>query len=317
MDHVPTVSIVLSVYNAEQYLAAAIDSLLNQTFGDFELLIGDDGSRDRSLAIIHTYAAQDCRIQVSQNPENWGGSKTRNRLLNQAKGQYIAVMDADDIALPNRLALQVNFLDHHPEVVCLGGAHDLIDEAGRRLTRLHLPEQDAEIQALALAGHGSICHPCAMVRRSVFQAVGGYDETMLSAYDLDLWLRLGEQGQLANLPQTVLQYRLHGNSISQRRSVEQRQNARLACERAWQRRGMEGTFEAAYPWRPTNDAASQHHFRLKYGWWAFNSGERATAMLYGWRAIRAHPLAWAGWKLLGCAIAKPLPCPQPTLSSSR
>lgn len=317
MNRMPTVSVIMTVYNAEKYLAAAIDSILNQTFREFELLIGDDSSTDRSLAIMQTYAARDCRIQVSQNPENCGASKTRNRLLDQAKGQYIAVMDADDIALPNRLALQVNFLEQHLQVVCVGGAHDLIDEAGRLLTRLHLPESDDEIQALALAGHGSICHPCATVRRSIFQSVGGYDDTMITAHDLDLWLRLGEQGQLANLPQAVLQYRLHSNSMSQRRGVEQRRQARLACERAWQRRGVEGNFEADSLWRPTNDPASQHHFMLKYGWWAFNSGERATAMLYGWRAIRVCPWALAGWKLLACAIVKPAPPRQPTLSSSR
>ncbi|TVQ19765.1 MAG: glycosyltransferase family 2 protein [Leptolyngbya sp. DLM2.Bin15] len=307
MSPSPTVSVVLPVYNAERYVAQSIESVLSQTFTDFELLIGDDCSSDRSLDIINHYAAQDARIQVIQNPENYGGGKTRNCLIAQAKGTYVAAMDADDISLPDRLALQVQFLEDHPEVVCLGGAHDLIDGDGRLLTRLHLPEQDEEIQSLALAGHGSICHPCAMIRRSVLKDLGGYDEAMISAQDLDLWLRLGERGQLANLPDAILKYRLHANSVSQNRSLEQRQNARIACERAWQRRGIEGRFEAGYAWRPTTDPESQHHFMLKYGWWAFNSRQRQTALVYGWRAIKLRPFQTDSWMLLGCAIAKPMP----------
>lgn len=307
MSHSPAVSVVLPVYNAERYVAQSIESVLSQTFTDFELLIGDDCSSDRSLDIINHYAAQDARIRVIQNPENYGGGKTRNRLIAEAQGTYVAAMDADDISLPDRLALQVQFLNDHPEVVCLGGAHDLIDGDGRLLTRLHLPEQNEEIQSLALAGHGSICHPCAMIRRTVLQELGGYDEAMISAQDLDLWLRLGERGQLANLPDAILKYRLHSNSVSHNRSIEQRQNARIACERAWQRRGIEGSFEAGYAWRPTDAPESQHHFMLKYGWWAFNSRQRQTALVYGWRAVKLLPFQADGWMLLGCAIAKPMP----------
>jgi glycosyltransferase involved in cell wall biosynthesis len=297
----------MPVYNAEKYLSEAIASILNQTFTNFEFLIGDDGSSDRSFEIINEFAVQDSRIHVFQNPENYGGGKTRNLLSQAAIGTYIAAMDADDIALPDRLDTQLQFMETHPDVVCLGGAHYLIDEDGRLLTLLSLPEDDVEIQRLALAGHGSICHPCAFMRRSVFQNLGGYDEAMISAQDLDLWLRLGEQGSLANLAQPILKYRLQANSVSQKRGTEQRQNARIACERAWERRGIEGHFEADYAWRPTADPDSRLKFMLQYGWWAFNSRQRWTAALYGWRSLKVAPFRKEGWQLLLSAMLKSMP----------
>ncbi|QZZ18813.1 glycosyltransferase family 2 protein [Leptothermofonsia sichuanensis E412] len=306
MSQIPLISVIMPVYNAERYVGQAIDSILAQTLDDFEFLIADDGSTDHSLSVLQTYAERDQRIRLSCH-SNQGVSRTRNQMLQQARGEFIAVMDADDIALPDRFALQVDFLRQHPAVVCVGGSHHLIDEAGRLLTFLDLPQTDEAIQKAALAGHGSICHPSAMIRRYALEKVGGYDEAYHSAHDLDLWLKLGEVGQLANLSQAVLQYRLHPHSVSGRNPIAQRLEARQACEHAWQRRGIEGQFEAEDTWRPAGDRASRHHFMLQYGWWAFNSHQRQTALLYGWRAIKALPLSLEGWRLLVCAAVKPLP----------
>jgi glycosyltransferase involved in cell wall biosynthesis len=306
MSQKPLVSVLMPVYNAERYVAQAIESILSQTFEDFEFIILDDGSKDASLKILKEYAAKDKRIRL-MNRENKGVIRTRNELLEQATGEFIAIMDADDVALPKRLSLQVEFLHANPHVVCVGGAHELIDEKGRFLTRLPLPEQDSQIQQLALAGHGSICNPCAMIRRAAMIEIGGYDETLACAEDLDIWLKLGEVGALANLEHTLLKYRLLKSSISEKNGVLQRQAAREICERAWMRRGIEGHFEAEEPWRPTKDAASQYRFMLQYGWWAFNSGQRWTASLYGMKAITALPFAAGGWKLLTSSVLKPLP----------
>jgi glycosyltransferase involved in cell wall biosynthesis len=306
MTETPRISVLIAVYNAQHYVAAAVESILQQSFRNFELLIIDDGSRDRSLKILQEYAAKDSRIQVISR-ENQGVPKTRNELLAMAQGEFVAVMDADDIALPNRLADEVTFLDQHPEVVCVGGAQDLIDEAGRFLTCLQLPQTNAEIQQAALAGHGSICHPAAMIRRTALLEVGGYNETMDLAEDLDLWLRLGEIGELANLPQPVIRYRLHSTSISEQHCREQRQEAYLACERAWKRRGIEGKFEAGEPWRPGKDRHSRHKFMLQYGWWAFTSAQKRTALIYGFRAVYALPFSPEAWKLLVTAALKKSP----------
>lgn len=301
MSQSPAISVNLPVYNAEKYVAQTIESILNQTFTEFEFLILNDGSSDRSGEILTDYAQKDARIRVFSAP-NQGVSRSRNQLLHQSQGEWIAVMDADDIALPDRFALQLNYLRHHPEVVCVGGAHDLIDEVGRFLTHLALPETDAEIQRLALAGHGSICHPCALIRRSAMLQVGGYDETLRSAHDLDLWLKLGEIGQLANLIDPVLKYRIHTASVSGQNYRTQRDEARQACEQAWQRRGIEGLFEATDPWRPGPDRASQHHFALQYGWWAYNNQEMSTARHYAIRAIQTLPFNLKGWNLLRCTL---------------
>ena len=304
MPNPPTISVLMSVYNGGRFVGEAVDSILGQTFGDFEFLILDDGSKDGSVEILRRYEKQDPRIKLTVRP-NKGLTKTLNELFAKSTGRFIARMDCDDVALPERFALQLEALRADPSLACVGGCFQLIDGEGRALTVLKPPTDDAEIQRQALAGHGSICHPTAMIRRESLEKINGYDEEFKIAQDLDLWLRLGEVGRLGNVPQTVLKFRLHEGSVSETKRVEQRRFARMACERAWKRRGItEGKFEAEEPWRPGSDAESKMKFALQYGWWAFQSGERRTAMHYGVRAIRAKPLKSEGWKLLLCAAVK-------------
>ncbi len=307
MNQLPLVSVALAVYNAAKYLPAAIDSILSQTFPDFELIVINDGSTDKSLKILQRYAVQDPRIRLFSR-ENRGIARTRNEMTQLAQGEFITVMDADDLMLPDRLANQVAFLQKHPHVVCVGGAHEFIDEAGRVLFRKEDPENDAEIQQLALKGHTPINHPSAMIRRAALIQVGGYPEYMSTVGDLDLFLRLGEVGQLANLKVTVLKYRQHASSISERKQLAQIDDKREACERAWQRRGIQGEFTATKPWRPV-DRVSLHEFLLDYGWKFFVTGRRLDAIAYGFKAIRTLPLELKGWKLLISALVKPLPKP--------
>ncbi len=306
MSKNPTVSVLMPVYNAEKYVAEAIESILTQTFVDFEFIITDDCSTDSSLKILEAYAAKDKRIHLTSRP-NRGLTPTLNEMIYKAKGEFIAILENDDIALPDRLALQVEFLQREPDVVCVSGARELIDEKGRLLTSIEDPEYNDQIQALLLSGHCCICHVGAMIRRAALVKVGGYDETMRLAHDLDLWLRLSEIGSLANLKDKVVKYRLHQNSLSEKNQIQQRQEAEDACKRAWQRRGIEGRYENTESWRPGADRSSQHHFMLRYGWWAFISGQRQTAIIYGTRAIVALPFAVEGWKLLACGLIKPLP----------
>jgi hypothetical protein len=208
-------------------------------------------------------------------------------------------MDCDDVAMPDRFANQIAALEADPGLACVGGYFQLIDGDGRPLTTLKPPTDDAEIQRQALAGHGSICHPTAMIRREALTKINGYCEDFRTAQDLDLWLRLGEVGRLGNVPYTVLKFRLHEGSLSETKRVEQRASAKLACERAWKRRGMtDAIFEAAEPWRPGSDAESKLKFAIQYGWWAYNSGEKGTARHYAVRAIKAKPFKTDGWKLL-------------------
>lgn len=309
MSATPLISVLMPVYNAQRYVAMAVESILQQTFRDFEFLIVDDGSTDRSLKILQRYAAQDIRIRLISRP-NTGYVTALNQMLELAQGELVARMDADDVALPDRFANQVAFLQQHPKVVCVGGAQDWIDAAGRFL--LHHPEAEGneEIQQLALTGQTPINHPSAMMRRSALQQVSGYDEALHPAEDLDLWLKLGEIGELANLKTTVLQYRQHDRSVSERLQDQQTEQRRRACQQAWQRRGINGTFQETPPWRPV-DRTSRHQFATMYGWWFFNAGQRSAAIVYSLKAIRTLPWAMEGWKLLVCALYKASPQSKP------
>lgn len=306
----PHVSVLIAVYNSARYLPAAIESVLAQSFSNFECVLIDDGSSDDSWKLMQDYAARDLRLRISRQ-DNQGIAKTRNRLLAEARGELIATMDADDVMLPDRLARQVEFLATHPQVVCVGGALDWIDEQGRLLGHCDVPESDTEIQRLLIGGISLLHHPCTMARRSALLQVDGYDETMMASVDLDLWLRLGEIGQLANLPDTVLQYRLHARSITHARQTRQTQDALSACQRAWKRRGIEAEFI-----RQPADHLKQHQFWLRCGWNNFLDGQRDVARYCGIRAISTRPVDWEAWRLLACALIKPTPLPPNTAHPS-
>jgi glycosyltransferase involved in cell wall biosynthesis len=299
MDPTPTISVLMSVFNTpERYLRQAVQSILGQTFSDLEFIIIDDGSTDRSPAVLREYASRDPRIRLTVRT-NKGLTVTLNEAIGVARGELLARMDCDDVALADRFEKQLSFLRADASIVCAGGYFALIDEKDRLLTRLRPPTDDAAIQDLLLRGHTAICHPAAMMRADAVRKVGGYDPYFKTTQDLDLWLRLGEVGKLGNVPEVVLKFRQHGASISETRREEQRRFGREACERAWQRRGLSGMrFEAEEPWRPGADRSSRHRYALRYGWWAFNSGERRTAASYGWRAIRIAPWKVDGWRLL-------------------
>ena len=302
----PTISIVMPVYNARRYVARAVESILTQTVTDFEFIIIDDGSTDGSTTILRKYAGRDSRIRLVSRP-NTGLVLALNEGLRLAGGKFIARMDADDISLPERFARQLAAFRANGRLVAVGGSFTCIDAAGRRLIRFPQPTDDSTIQQLLIHGHCPLSHPTVMMRRGVVLSVGGYDPHHATAEDLDLWLRLAEVGELGNVPEVVLEYRLHAASQSEAAGESQRAAARRACEAAWKRRGIEdGVFEPEHHWRPLPGRASQHRYALQYGWWAFKSGERHTALYYGARAIAQLPFALDGWRLLVCAAVKPM-----------
>lgn len=297
---IPKVSVILPVYNGGVYLESAIESVLQQTFTDFELLLLDDGSTDDSLAVLRAFQEKDARCRVFTR-ENKGLVATLNEAIGLAKGRYIARMDADDIALPDRLGLQVVYLDSHLECVCVGSAVELMDELGRKLIVWPQYPDNESIQREALKGHTTICHPSAMMRKDALVACGSYRANMYPAEDLDLWLRLGESGKLANLSAVLLRYRMHSGSISGQAAKDgsQREAARKCCDEACERRGLpHKTFEASKAWRSDGTAEAQWDSDRKFGWWAMASREYSTATAYGWRAWRAAPFARTAIALL-------------------
>jgi len=208
----PRVSVLLSVYNGERYLAQAIDSILGQTFSDWECVIVDDCSTDGTAAILNGY--RDPRLKGLHNPHNLGLAAALNRGLAETCGEYIARMDADDIAHPERLARQVQALDAMPVVGVLGGAADLIAPTGDHLGHLEMPTDPAMI-VWRLLFYPALIHPTVMMRRALLMQVGGYDATS-RAEDFDLWARLIDQTRFANLSDVLISYRQHPDALTVR-----------------------------------------------------------------------------------------------------
>jgi glycosyltransferase involved in cell wall biosynthesis len=292
----------MPVYNAQRYVGAAVESILSQSFADFEFLIIDDGSTDNSRKILETYAARDARIRLISRP-NMGLVRTLNEMIDLARGELLARMDADDISLPGRFAAQIDYLGAHPEVVCVGTAVQVIDPAGRPIFGGH-PGMDHEaLVERALDGCCPLSHPSVMMRRSAVLDVGAYRAEFMLAEDLDLWLRLAEVGRLANLDQVLVKYRMHPSSVSEKNQALQRERTQEALLDACARRGISSREVVWTTWRPS-DRRSRAGYFDQLGWLAFNRGDRATAVEYAARALFLSPLRRPSWKLLACALVK-------------
>lgn len=247
----PALAVLMPVYNAEPYIAQAVESIRAQSFGDFELIMLDDGSTDGSLAELRRQAEQDDRLTLISRP-NTGIVGALNEMIAHARSPLLARMDADDVAFPDRFKVQVEFLNNNPDVVCIGGGIELIDSRDRHLLTPPPVRGDNQVQTEALCGRTPISHPAAMMRADAVNAVGGYLADSYPAEDLDLFLRLGELGKLDNVPDLVLRYRVHSGSISVRLSDKQINKMRQACERAWHRRDITGQFRGTIEAKPSN-----------------------------------------------------------------
>jgi hypothetical protein len=215
----PVVSVVMVARNVDRFLAEAIESILAQTYRDFEFIIADYGSTDESIVITSGYAAHDSRIRFFRIPP-CGLAEARNAGCSRAQGRYIAVMDADDVAVPERLALQVAFMEEHPEVGLLGGAVRWIDAMGRPLRVDSVPTADQTIRT-ELEVRCPFWQPSVLIRTQAFALTGGYRAAFAPAEDYDLWLRIVEHFQCANLPDVLLNYRIHPYQVSMRKRAEQ------------------------------------------------------------------------------------------------
>ena len=298
----PAVSVLMTVHNSQRFIDQAVRSVLAQDFSDLELIVVDDGSTDRTARKLTHLARQDDRLKVITQP-NRGIPIAANAGLEHCRGRYVARLDSDDLARSDRIRRQVAYLEAN-DAVCVGSDMALIDPRGRFLTVMHNPPDDASIQAHILRGHAAIGHTSCLIRGDAIERIGGYDERFTCGVDLDLWLRLGEIGALANISEPLVQYRLHDKSISEREGRHQREMFYLACQLAWARRGIEGRFDAWERWRPAEHRGSRHRFMLRYGWWALTSQQRRTAAIYGVKALLAGPGRAAGWKLLACSALK-------------
>ena len=233
----PLVSVIMPVYNGERYLPQAIESILGQTLRDFEFIILNDGSSDGTAPLIERFACLDSRIRV-YHQENRGLVAAINRLLALSQAPYVARMDADDISLPHRLEAELNFLEANYSVALVGSAIELISSLGMPSHIVRFPTSDHDIRR-ALLHHNCIAHPAVMMRKDAVQAVGGYRKCFAAAEDYDLWLRLAERFQLANLRDPVLQYRVHPLQLASQ-SPDQAALSLLAAQAAARMRHKTG-----------------------------------------------------------------------------
>jgi glycosyltransferase involved in cell wall biosynthesis len=324
----PRVSVVIPVYNRESYVGEALASVLAQTFGDFELLVIDDGSTDRTRDVVCSF--RDPRIRVLQHEGNRGIARARNTGVDAACGDYLAFLDSDDVALPQRLAAQVDFLDRHPDHAAVGAWIDWMDDRGRPTGRVkRRPPHAEDVSALRLFRQG-IENTASMARTAVLRQ-HRHDERFEVSEDFDLWARIAAESRIANLPEVLVLRRAHVQQTSKGRDEQTRRYRQLIYARQLDALGI--TFEeedlrrhhllrrmrksgftpdrAYVDWADawlrglqTANARLQHYpepalSRLLGGLWG-KVCWNAVSTLGGaaaWRRFRASPLrrwAWAG-----------------------
>ena len=231
----PSLTVLIPVYNAAGHLEDAISSVLAQSFEDFELLVVDDGSTDESMEVVHEF--RDERLRIESQEKNLGLIETLNSGILMARGKLLARMDADDLSHHERLAMQMDFMNAHPDVAGVSCAYDLIDENGQLLPGHYGWCRPVEPLALrwALNFGCFFTHSGAMLRTSVIRAAKGFDSRYTHAEDYELWLRLAEEHRLANIPRVLLTRREHGGNISTLFRESQQQNAYRALQASLQR----------------------------------------------------------------------------------
>ena len=213
------VSVLMPVYNAQLYLREAVESVLNQTYTDFEFIIINDGSTDDSERIILSYT--DSRIKYIKNETNLKLIATLNKGIQLAKGDFIARMDADDICEIERLEKQVSFLNNNNDYVAVGSCYEKIDLLGEKIENVKLPLESEEV-FYSLHFFNPICHPSVLIRNSVLIEYNlNFDENYVHAEDYEFWTRLLKYGKIGNLPDILLKYRVHETQVSNVYNEEQ------------------------------------------------------------------------------------------------
>jgi glycosyltransferase involved in cell wall biosynthesis len=288
----------MPAYNVAGFVTRAVQSILEQTHGDFEFIIIDDGSTDSTLEIVSRLARKDARISLISQA-NAGVSAASNRAVEMARGTLIARIDADDIAHPQRLEKQLRYMRQNRDCVGLGSGMMLIDEAGLPLYPMaSIAYGHREIDAALMAGGWPIAQPACMYRRETVLAVGGYRADLSLHEDHDLFLRLAERGRLENLPEILQFYRqrstsLMGRASAQSHAVVMPEIVRQACLR----RGV--AMVERMPEKNPESETERHH---KWGWRSLKAGHVQTARKYARATLRREPFSPRSWKLMYCAL---------------
>lgn len=300
MSKNPMLSVIMAVYNCDPFVSESIESILSQTFTDYEFIIVDDSSADDTLNLLTSYAAKDSRIILVKNEINLGLTESLNLAIEMSSGVFIARMDGDDISHPSRLAEQIACLLRNPEIVCVGAQAKIIDEDGDIIEDWTKPLSSEEIkEKLVSEGGGQIIHPLATFRRTAFNQVGGYDSRYRLSQDYDLLLKFAEIGELCNLPQFLLKYRRHKNAITSSKRNAQINYAIKALIEAQERRNLQIDHilipEVAYP-------RAEYHYHLNYARKALMGKNYESAKKHARHAKQAIPRYSPEWHEMNCII---------------
>lgn len=271
----PKVSVVMSVYNGERYLRQAVESILHQTFHDFEFIVINDGSTDGTPEILRSL--DDNRIVLVENPHRLGLAQSLNKGLRIAGGKYIARMDADDISYPMRLAVEVQFLDTHSNIALIGTAYASENQTtGKTIVARH-PATDLKIREL-LCENTKFCHGSVMARRECLLSIGGYRSEFPVSQDYDLFVRVAEAYEMANLEEVLYQRHEHPHTASSSGGTEQSRYRNLARELALER-ARSGVDRFGYPFgghsRSTACVSERAATRQRFFWgkWLYDNGK--------------------------------------------
>ena len=241
----PKVSVVMPVYNTEKYVGEAIQSILDQTFTDFEFIIIDDGSTDKSWDIIQEYAKKDTRIIIYQNQKNKWITHTRKKLIDTVKTNYIASMDSDDISLPDRLQLCYDFLSSHPDYSVVSWNNIIIDEQWKRIGTRAYSNNIPQI----ILKKSPISQPSSMFRKDVYTEVWGYDPDLNYAEDYDLWCKIYSKWHgIKNIPQDLIKHRVRLWQTKSRKLKQTLKNTIMVQQRAYKEYGITPTLSDKLYW---------------------------------------------------------------------
>jgi glycosyltransferase involved in cell wall biosynthesis len=294
------ISVIMAAYNAEKYLREAVDSVIAQTYPHWELIVVDDGSTDNTLKILQDYAAKDSRIRVLQ-ADHGGASHARNVAIQAAQYPWIAVLDADDVCLPNRLQRQIEMAESDPEVVVWGTDGYHINSQGEVLSSFRVgPTTKEKCHEMREAGKIVQCiHPTAMLRRDRVLEIGGYVQAVAPAEDVDIFDRLMQFGPLVTIPEPLVKYRIHGTSLSMTKHtiadyMVRYVEARMAHRKATgQELTLEqfATMDKARPWlqRLFHNIYVTSKFYYRRGGMAYGEGRYLQAAYWLGRSFLLRP----------------------------
>ena len=216
----PKVSIIMAVYNGEEFLQDSILSVLNQTYKNFEFVIVNDGSTDNTAKILEEFSKNDSRIKIVNNIENIGLTKSLNRGIRESVGEYIARLDAGDLSTPDRIEREVDFLNKNKDIGLVGSWMQIIDTEGKTVEEVKYPTED-EIIRHDLIGYNPFVHSSIMFRRGVGQKAGFYNEVYKYAQDYNFYFQLLPHTKFSNIPACLVKYRRYPNSITMTKNREQ------------------------------------------------------------------------------------------------